>query len=389
MHTYPESASTYVAATNTARLCLQEFSPLFSEYPFINERYAQTQFPVGGGMEHQTNSFIGSTNAGLVAHELAHQWFGDKVTNGSWTDLWLNEGFATYSEYMYVELTSPSNRLPFLQSWRNSITAVPGGSVAVTDTLNIGRLFDSRLTYRKGGYLVHMLRWKLGDSAFFRGVRRYLNDPLLAYKTARTADLQRNLEAESGQNLTEFFRDWLVGEGYPTYKGEWNKASGTTVMVKLSQTTSHPSVSFYEMPVPLQFKNATRDTTLRVEHNVNGQVFSLNPGFVPDTMIIDPQLWILSRNNTTAQVTILNPPIATPFSVFPIPARGMVTLRFPTNSTGTIQVFNALGQKMYQSAVPAGTDRLDIPTWGWSNGVYHLRIVGGNLIEERRLLITH
>src|ERR671939_414556 len=111
-------------------------------------------------------------------------------------------------EYVYTEFTNPPGRLGQLQSWRDLIVTKPDGSGFVTDTANLNRLFDGRLTYKKGGYLGHMLRWKLGDSTFFRGMRRYLNDPLLQYRHARSADLQRNLEAESGQNLTEFFKDW-------------------------------------------------------------------------------------------------------------------------------------------------------------------------------------
>jgi aminopeptidase N len=389
MHAYPESAEAFKSATATAKFCLQNFSPLISEYPFIAERYAQTQFPVNGGMEHQTNSFIGVPNNGLVAHELAHQWFGDKVTCGSWSDLWLNEGFASYMEYVYIELANPFNKINQLQFWRNNITSVPGGSVFVTDTLNIGRLFDGRLTYRKGAYLLHMLRWKLGDSTFFRGIRRYINDPLLAYKTARTADLQRNMEAESGQQLSEFFKDWLYGEGHPTYRGEWSKGLSTNVAVRLTQTTSHTSVPFYEMPVPLQFKNANRDTTIKVNHTRNGEVFNINPGFVPDTMIIDPQLWILSSNNSTAQVTDVAPTVDNELKIFPVPAKGTLTILLPSDTRGMIQFYNSQGQRIHEEKIPNGGGRMQIDTDGWGTGVYWLRIGGGNLEVMRKLLILH
>src|SRR5690606_2063981 len=146
-----------------------------------------------------------------------------------------------------------------------------------------------RLTYLKGGYLVHMLRWILGDSTFFRGVRRYLNDPLLSYGTALSSDLKRNLEAESGVDLTNFFDDWLYGEGYPNYSAIWIQKPNFEVEVKLDQTQSHPSVSFFEMPVPLYFSSATKDTIIRVDHVQNGQIFTVNPGFAADTMMIDPE----------------------------------------------------------------------------------------------------
>jgi len=388
LYAYPETINSFRIITNTAKVCLQNFSPLYSEYPFINERYAQTQFSVGGGMEHQTNSFMGGTSAGLVAHELAHQWFGNKVTCGSWSDLWLNEGFASYSEFNYVELTNPAGKPGFLQSWLTNITNINTGSVYVygSDTLNINRLFDSRLTYRKGGYVLHMLRWKLGDSTFFRGIRRYVNDPTLAYKFARTADLQRNLEAESGQNLTEFFNDWVYGQGYANYQGEWSREPNNAVRVKLNQTQSHSSVSFFEMPVPLQFKNSTRDTIVRVEHTSNGQVFNINLGFVPDTMIIDPQLWILARNKTTLRVPSVTPPPGNNiFNVYPNPVVNGLTISLPQLTNAEIRIYNAIGQEIY--VAKPNTNLMYINTKKWASGVYWVKVKADGFDEKRQVLL--
>ncbi|MFN2439062.1 MAG: M1 family aminopeptidase [Chitinophagaceae bacterium] len=384
MYSYPESVTTYTAATNTAKFCLQNFAPLIGEYPFIKERYAQTQFGIGGGMEHQTNSFIGSVNAGLVAHELAHQWFGDKVTCGSWSDLWLNEGFASYLEYVYVELSNPANKLSFLQNWIHNITNNAGGSVYIMDTINISRLFDGRLTYRKGGYVLHMLRWKLGDSTFFRGVRRYINNPALAYKTARTADLQQNLEIESGQNLAEFFNDWVFREGHVNYDAEWSQQTNNRVRIKLNQTQSHSSVSFFEMPVPLQFKNATRDTILRVENTSNGQVFTLNLGFAADTMIIDPQLRILSKTKTTGKVASI--PDSDGLQVYPNPVVDGITVSLPQLTNAEIRIFNSTGQAVY-SGKPS-TNPMQINAGKWASGVYWLSVTANNYKEIRKILIA-
>lgn len=388
MYAYPESAEGFQAATATAKFCLQGFSPLIGEYPFIRERYAQTQFGWGGGMEHQTNSFIVSAGAGLVAHELAHQWFGNKVTCGSWQDLWLNEGFATYLEYVYTELTNPAGKVQQLQGWSNNITRIPSGSVFIPDTTNINRLFDGRLTYRKGGYLLHMLRWRLGDSTFFRGLRRYLNDPQLQYRHARSADLQRNLEAESGQNLTEFFEDWLYGEGHPNYQAQWSQRSGShTVRLQLSQTTSHPSVDFYEMLVPLQFKSTTRDTILTVNHVRNGQIFTLNPGFAADTLIIDPQWWILTRDKTAQK---LPAPASGEVIIYPNPVVGQFVVSLPGTGNGnvTVHVLNVLGQRMYFKTVPAATTNLDINAANWPAGIYWLQVNGANNFREVKKVLV-
>ncbi|RYY64543.1 MAG: T9SS type A sorting domain-containing protein [Chitinophagaceae bacterium] len=379
LYAYPENSTAFQPILGTAKFCLQEFTPLISDYPFLNERYGQTQWNLGGGMEHQTNTFLGSTSQSLVAHELAHQWFGDKVTCRSWSDIWLNEGFASYMEFQYMLLTTPATRVPFLQSWTNTITALTNGSVYIppADTVNEARIFDNRLTYKKGGYLGVMLRWKLGDSVFYRGLRRYLNDPTIAYGTVLTADLQRNLEAESGQSLTEFFNDWFYGQGFPNYSAQWTPVSGGSVQVTLSQTQSHPSVSFYEMPVPLQFKDATHDTTVIANHTQTGQLFTFNLGFTPDTMIIDPQLWILSKTKTVQRVLTSVPELLPPgqWAVYPNPARTSVTIRLPAGnwSGTTLRLFNAAGQKVLERPFPSGT-QATIPVTGLPPGVYWLEL---------------
>jgi aminopeptidase N len=390
MYAYPEDALAFQQATNAAKAGLIKFSELLGEYPFSRERYAQTQFGRGGGMEHQTNSFIASPQAWLVAHELAHQWFGDKVTNGSWQDLWLNEGFATYMELVYDEMVV-NNTLPvhLLKDWRDRITDAPGGAVFIADTTTISRLFDYRLTYLKGGYVLHMLRWKLGDSAFFQGMRNYLNDPALRYKTARTADLQRHMEEVSGQNLAGFFSDWIYGEGYPDYRALWSSAGTTTVQLALSQTTSHSSVPFYSMPVPLQFKSAGRDTILTVNHTRNNEMFTLDLSFVPDTLIIDPQLWILAKNKSTQKKDRLSEP--RDVTVYPNPAINKVSVYLPatTAQNTSVRLFNTLGQQVYSKTVlSGGNEGLDIPLHHLASGMYWIQLTGSaGLRMTKQLLI--
>ena len=178
---YPESLASFQSGTQNALDALQLFHNNFGDYPFIKEKYGHVQFSWGGGMEHQTASFMVSLNEGLVAHELAHQWFGDKVTCASWEDIWLNEGFATYLAAFYMENKYPANTLNSRKNVINNITSAPGGSVWVDDTTNVGRIFSGRLSYNKGSYLLYMLRWKLGDVAFFTGLRNYQKDPKVAY----------------------------------------------------------------------------------------------------------------------------------------------------------------------------------------------------------------
>jgi len=166
--TYPEYAGNAFKINNNARTAFSAFNRLFGDYPFAREQYGQTAWSQGGGMEHQTNSFITTTDLGLISHELGHQWFGDRITCGSWHDIWLNEGFATYAQSICYESIDLNFFRAERQYYRDIITAQPAGSVWVDDTTNFNSIFSARLSYYKGSYLLHMLRWKLGDSVFLQ-----------------------------------------------------------------------------------------------------------------------------------------------------------------------------------------------------------------------------
>jgi hypothetical protein len=298
-YTYPEQVFTdyFNSQRVYTKYTLNLFGKLFGDYPFAKEKYGYTQFQPGGGMEHQTNTFLSLPTSQLISHETGHQWFGDKITCASWEDCWLNEGFATYCEILYIENLDKTAVHQRLQSMINNITSRPDGSVKVDDTTNASRIFDGRLSYNKGGYLLHMLRWKLGDTVFFNTLKRYQQDPVLKYNYARTADFERNAEQESGKNLSGFFQHWFNGQGYPKYSVEWMQDTGNNLLVKINQTTSHPSVAFFDMPVPVEFRNASRDTIIVFDHQQDGQTFLANPGFKADTAIFDPSLWILATNS--------------------------------------------------------------------------------------------
>lgn len=314
-HCYPESLSTFQNGTINTLNAMQMFDTIFGPYPFMNEKYGHVQFSWGGGMEHQTASFMGSIGESLSAHELAHQWFGDKITCGSWKDIWLNEGFATHLASMYMENKYPANKLAWRINEINSITSQPGGSVEVDDTTNVGRIFSGRLSYTKGSHLLYMLRWILGDTIFFNAIRNYLTDPAVAYSFARTSDLKRNLEQTSGRNLTNFFDKWFSGQGYPTYNVQWSDLGSGNVWIRMNQVTSHPSVSFFELPVALRFQNATQQATVIVDNVSNGEVFLRSIGFLADTVFVDPEAWLITKNNTTEKLPAVLPVILQNFDV--------------------------------------------------------------------------
>jgi aminopeptidase N len=386
---YPESLPAFQAGTQNTLDAMQYFHNNFGDYPFIKEKYGHVQFSWGGGMEHQTASFMVNVGESLVAHELGHQWFGDKVTCASWEDIWLNEGFATYLAAVYLENKYPANTLNSRKNVINNITSATSGSVWVDDTTNVGRIFSGRLSYNKGSYLLYMLRWKLGDQVFLNALKQYINDPGVAYGFAKTDDLKRNLEQVSGQNLTEFFKDWFKGQGYPSYNVQWTQIGSEYVNIKMNQTTSHTSVDFFELPVALKFKNATREKTIVVDNKTNGETFFRNIGFIADTVLIDPEYWLVTKNNTTAKVpdAIAGQNIV---QVFPNPVGDhfYIYMRKMVTGPANINLYNALGQRVYTRNVNLinGAEYVEVPSQYLSKGVYFLKINAGDFKFVKKLV---
>jgi aminopeptidase N len=223
-YVYPCDSATVAQQTPNMTPMFLYFIEKFGAYPYKKEKYGHAQCGFGGGMEHSTMSFMGGFSRLLLAHELAHQWFGDKITCGSWQDIWLNEGFATYLEGLTCEKGwGDQSWINWKTSKINNVTSNNSGSTYVTDTVNVGNIFNGRLVYNKGALILHMLRWKLGDSLFFKSIRNYINDPALSYGFARTNNLKTVLNATTGIDMTEFFNDWLYSQGWPNYNITWSK----------------------------------------------------------------------------------------------------------------------------------------------------------------------
>ncbi len=370
---YPETLTPAVQ-TQLAQtpLIMNLFETLFEVYPFHNEKYGHAQFGWGGGMEHTTVSFMQNFSRGLIAHELAHQWFGDKITCGTWKDIWLNEGFATYLSSLVIENFDGNTAfIANKNSLINNITSQTNGSVYLTDTeaQNVGRIFSSRLSYNKGAMVLNMLRLKMGDTMFFQALRNYLADTNLAFKYAVTSDLKYHLEAVYGSSLTEFFNDWVFNQGYPTYNITAQNWGAGQAKITVSQTQSHSSVSFFEMPIPVRLTGAggqTFDTIL--ENTTNNQEFIISVPFAITGANFDPEKDIISKNNT---VTLGNEnfDLEKAIALYPNPVSNELHIQIPSNiSIEKVIIFNSLGQKTIES------NELDFSVNQLSSGVHFVQI---------------
>ncbi len=399
-YVYTEQLTASQAGSYKTANAMRLFDSLFVEYPFKKEKYGHAQCGFGGGQEHQTMSFMGNvTDAGLLAHELSHQWFGDKITCGSWQDIWLNEGFATYLTGLYFQYVEPLYWINWRVSTLASATAQTNGSVFVDDTTSVNRIFSGNLTYNKGARVLHNLRFKLGDSAFFAGIRRYQNDASLIYGFARTSDLIRNLQAVSGQNLTEFFNDYIYGQGYPSFDVSSTQQDFTgQVSITIKQTQSHPSVSFFETPVPVKLisKRTGKDTTFVFNLTQNNQTFIARfPATIGniDSIAFDPELWLLSKNNTT-KATILGATQEVDNEwitrLTPNPTKDNLIVNFKGKKAELIslEIINELGQIILKNYINAnfGDNSTALNVSNLPNGFYVLKLSTASKIGTQKFI---
>lgn len=354
---------------------IDHFSKLFGKYPFHLEKYGHCLTELGGGMEHQTMTFMSRQNISptLIAHELGHQWWGNSVTYGRWDDIWLSEGMATYCEQLYLEHFAGNDAAKaFRNSNNNYIMALTNGSVWVDDTTNVNRVFDSRLTYAKGGAAAQILRYLAPkDSLFFAGLRAYQQQ--YKYGTALTKDFKAVMEQAYGQPLDTFFRQWIYGEGYPIYGVRWEQANNL-VHIKIKQTTTHHSVNVFHVPLQVMLHSANGDTTVTLDITDTARHYILVWDKGMTGLTIDPQDYII---NATAIVQrdpdllYIDEQVYTHMQVYPNPATDgwHVDHAVPGSS---IKLYSVNGQLLWQENSTNGKSY--IPATNLPHGCYLLQV---------------
>lgn len=386
-YVYPEDSATIASQVANTYEMLQLFDTLFTPYPFRNELYGHAQFSRVGGMEHQTMSFMGYFSHDIISHELAHSWFGNMVTLSSWHDIWVNEGFATYSTGLSFEHMYDGYWWPV---WKNiavtRITAEPDGSVYVEDTTSVSRIFNSRLSYYKGAYLLHMIRWIIGDQAFYTAIRNYLNDPMLAYRFATHDDVKSHFEAASGRDLTSFFDKWYYGEGYPIYGIEvLNLQDSDELLVTIHQQTSHPSVEFFDMPVPLRLYGEGQEIDLLCNHTFSGQQFIFpRPPFSIDSVKFDPDLWLIATlDYISLGISSVNQQA---INVYPNPANDYLEVSIADRWVEEVSIFNISGQEVYLKPFSQSNEKFKIDISQLQKGIYILKVKTGSGIYSGKFV---
>jgi aminopeptidase N len=381
---YPENFSRLKTQLDKTPDMLNFYSATYGLYPFIKEKYGHVEFSRLAGMEHQTISSMGYWSDDIIAHELTHQWFGDKITCKDWHHIWLNEGFATYGEALYEEHARGKISYDgFIQSIMSNAKNARG-SIYVQNIESEAEIFDANRTYAKGGVVLHMLRNVIGDSIFFVAMKRYVADTTLAYKNAVTEDFKRNVEAVYGQNLTYFFNQWIYGENYPKYNVSMtstdagNGMYNTTVKI---QQDANTTPAFFIMPIDIKLFFYEGDTTFTVFNNAQTQSFSFVTKEKPAAFKIDPDKKILCK--ITGDEPII-PVSYTLYQNYPNPFNPSTTISYQIFRASDVQlkIYNMLGQEIKNyiySSQKDGKYKIMFDSFGLASGTYFYKLTATDI----------
>jgi aminopeptidase N len=299
-----------------------QYSTLFGEHPFEKNGFATIASGAGftwGGMENQTLTSLcpNCWQEYYVSHEYAHQWFGDMITCGTWADIWLNEGFATYTEALWHEYTSgyALYKSDVVSDANSYLSGNPGWPMynpawaVVTPDNNT--LFNFAITYARGSAVLHMLRYSMGDSLFFAAIKSYATDVAnFKYGNAVTADFITKISQVAGQDMSWFFA-WVYQANHPVYGNTYNitNLGGGQWQVAFKARQTQTNTGFFPMPLTLKISFTTgADTTFRVMNSVNNQVFAFRFGRQPTALVFDPNNDIVIKQGTTTVGSTLSTP---------------------------------------------------------------------------------
>jgi len=352
------------------------FSEKWGPYPFREEKYGHSLMERGGGMEHQTLTTLSNFSFLLVAHELAHQWFGDYLTCGSWQDIWINEGFASYGEYMALEhLTSSMDPRAWMEHAHGRVLNNPDGSVYIpfSNAFDENRIFNYALSYKKGAALVHMIRYLIDDdNLFYQLLRAFLSQ--YQNDVATGEDLMNFLERQTQLDFTAFFDQWYYGKGFPTYNLSWDQRQDSLIVV-MEQTPSAGDPSLFTTPVEIGvYGSGGRDTLLKVSPRNAKERWAWDYPCQVDSMAVDPNGWIPDAPGQVTAVRDLRTP-AMEVKIYPNPVRDELHVDLkgaPPESEKRLYIKDIKGQVVMQKDFRKNS--LVLNTQGLDPGVFIIEV---------------
>lgn len=375
---------------------LNVFETYYGKYPFEKYGHAIVSPFSHGGMEHQTMTTIHRNWLTLdaqsgIAHELAHMWWGDMVTCETWKDIWLNEGFATFSEDLYREITQ--GKSAYFSSMNSKANYYfnynPGYAI-----YNPPQLFNAVISYYKGALVLNMLRYVLGDSLFFQTLRNYRNAFL--YSTATTEDLKNIVNQTAGEDLSYFFDQWIYQPNHPVYVYNWNVVQENNqyqLNFIIKQTQSHYNI--YKMPIELKIIFANGDTVIKIWNDERTQSYSFTFEKQPTNLVVDPMNYILkqiSRNNTLSveeENLQLNYKL---YQNFPNPFNSQTEIRFSIRKFDKVKlsIYSPLGKEikiLIDEFLNEGSYTIHFDGKELSSGIYFYKLETSSFSDVKKLVL--
>ena len=348
---FAETQSAAIAGFKNFPEVFDFFTDIFGPYPFKNEKYAMCELGYYGAIEKQTNTIMGGMTEdwfGVGVHELAHMWFGDMITCQSWHHGWLNEGFATYAEALWLE-----HRYGFdiYKRYMQNIRFFEGGTTYLQKTSDPFQIFIS-IIYNKGAWVLHMLRGVVGDEIFFDILKSYAADPRFRFDHATTKDFQQVCEDISGLDLDVFFDQWIYDEYFPFYEySYWKMPEENIWNVRIEQIQGElDRRPVFEMPLRIyvHFQDGN-DSTLVMMNDQRTQDYSFEFGKSVSEIKLDPDEWVLRKVRLQTIVgNSQHPPKNFWLQNYPNPFNSSTLIRFhtPEQTNINLVVQNMLGQQV-------------------------------------------
>lgn len=394
---------------------------LFGPYPFADEGYGHTVFPWGGAMEHQTMTSFGDVLISgehqfddILVHEVAHQWFGDEVSPANWSEIWLNEGLATFSEMIWFERVFGDFVRPFVADIFRFIYLEfhEGPDHAIYGPPD-GHLFCFG-EYYKGAWVMHMLRRQLGDEVLFQGLRDYMAAQADGHGT--TTRLREALEAASGQDLSWFFSQWVTGPAYPEFEYEWAVSSEVAGGPGLGSTSGRGGALTFELtveqvqetdpfrvPLDVRVFTAAGDVDATIDVDARLHTLQLELDAPVDSVWVDPDAWVfgtfLDRGADVPVVSVPDAGDARDLAVAPNPFRTGVSIlldgEVAPEGASELRIFDPAGREVRRLAIPVGASSLrwdgrDTAGREVAPGTYFMHLHGPHHPEHARKLVkTH
>jgi len=385
------------------------YSQAFGEHPFEKNGFAYVPNSAGfswGGMENQTLTTINSWGENLAAHEYAHQWFGDMITCASWSNLWINEGFATWSESFWVERTGGYSAYKSMINSDAStyLSQNPGWAISVPTwdsvTPNSNTLFNYAITYCKASCVLHLLRYTLGDSLFFAGIKAYATDTAnFKYKTATITDFFTKMSTVTGQDLSWFPASWIFQPNHPQYQNGYNitNLGGGQYRVNFLAKQVQSNPSFFQIPINFRISfSSGADTTIKVMNSYNNQLYSYIFYRQPTSVVFDPGNEIVIKTATlVVGIDDNSTEIPGKFALkqnYPNPFNPVTTIQYdiPVNSNVKISVYDNAGKEVsiiLNQFVNAGKYTTSFNAAKLASGIYYYRLQAGNYTEVKKMTL--